>query len=112
MTDRYAGRLTILEDQEIEELYGRPRFTLDERTHFFALTPDERDVADRHHHLANRVLFVLQVGYFKAKTMFFSFEFDDVHEDVRHVLQQHYPSRRDSGLNAPILKQTRHAQQR
>ena len=62
MTDRYAGRLTILEDQEIDELYGLPRFTPDERVHFFAPSLDERDAADRHHTLANRVLFILQAG--------------------------------------------------
>ena len=102
MTDRYAGRLTILEDQEIDELYGLPRFTLDERVHFFTPSLDERDVADRHHTLANRVLFILQAGYFKAKKMFFSFEFDEVWEDVWHVLRQHYPLHQDDGLRAPI----------
>jgi Domain of unknown function (DUF4158) len=96
MTDRYTGRLKILEAQEIEELYGRPRFTHDERVHFFSLTPEERGVADRHYDLTNRVLFILQAGYFKAKTMFFAFEFNDVSEDVRHILQQHYPRFLDS----------------
>ena len=28
--------------------------------------------------LASRVLFILQAGYFKAKTLFFSFEIDEV----------------------------------
>jgi Domain of unknown function (DUF4158) len=111
MTDRYTGRLKILEAQEIEELYGRPRFTHDERVHFFSLTPEERGVADRHYDLTNRVLFILQAGYFKAKTMFFAFEFNDVSEDVRHILQQHYPRFLDREPTAPILKQTRHTQQ-
>jgi hypothetical protein len=31
MATRYKDRITILEDAEIEELYGRPRFTHDER---------------------------------------------------------------------------------
>ncbi|MGP6192138.1 MAG: Tn3 family transposase [Vulcanimicrobiaceae bacterium] len=112
MTDRYASRLTILEDQEIEELYGRPQFTHDERVHFFSLTPQERRIVDRQNDLANRVLFILQAGYFKAKTMFFSFEFDDVRDDVRYIVQEHYLRFRDHELNAPILKQARHAQQR
>jgi len=57
------------------------------------------------------VLFILQAGYFKAKTMFFAFEFNDVSEDVRHILQQHYPRFLDREPTAPILKQTRHTQQ-
>ena len=88
MATRYKDRITILEDAEIEELYGRPRFTHDERVHYFALTPEERAVADGHYSLASRVLFILQAGYFKAKTLFFSFEIDEVADDVKHILQQ------------------------
>jgi len=77
MATRYKDHITILEDAEIEELYGRPRFTHDERVHYFALTPEERAVADGHYSLASRVLFILQAGYFKAKTLFFSFSTAD-----------------------------------
>ena len=114
MATRYKDRITILEDAEIEELYGRPRFTYDERVHYFALTPEERAVADGHYNysLASRVLFILQAGYFKAKTLFFSFEIDEVVDDVKHVLQQHYPQYHDAALKSAIVKQTRHAQQR
>lgn len=112
MASRYTDRLKILDDQEIEELYGRPRFNHDERVHFFGLTPEERALADRHYTLANRVLFILQIGYFKAKTLFFAFEFDEVREDARHVLDRHYPGGDAAELAAPVLKQTRHAQQR
>lgn len=112
MGDRYKDRLKILEDQEIEELYGRPRFNHDERMYFFGLTPEERALADGHYNLASRVLFILQVGYFKAKTLFFAFELDDVQEDVRPILQQHYPHFHDAELAAASLKQTRHTQQR
>ena len=68
MADRYKDRLRILEDQAIEELYGRPTFSHDERSHFFSLTSEERAVADEHYNLTSRVLFILQVGYFKAKS--------------------------------------------
>lgn len=112
MTSRYTDRIKILEDAEIEELYGRPSLSHEERVHFFSLTEQERLLADGHHSLVSRVLFVLQAGYFKAKTLFFSFEFDDVREDVRHILQQHYPLYQDAELREPILRKTRHAQQR
>src|SRR5260221_3996537 len=112
MATRYKDRITILEDAEIEELYGRPRFTHDERAHYFALTAEERAVADGHYSLASRVLFILQAGYFKAKTLFFSFEIDEGAEDVKHVLQQHYPHYHDTAVKSAIVQQTRHAQQR
>jgi hypothetical protein len=66
------------EDQEIEELYGRPQFNHDERLHFFSLSSEERALADAHYNLANRALFILQLGYFKARTLFFSFAFEEV----------------------------------
>ena len=99
-------------DQEIEELYGLPRFNHEERELFFDLTPEEHAVADSHHNLPRRVLFILQLGYFKAKTLFFDFEFNDVHEDVRHVLRVHYPRSHNAELTTPKLKQTHHSQQR
>jgi len=109
---QYKTRLTILEDAEIEELYGRPRFTHDERVHYFALTAQERAVADGHYSLTSRVLFILQAGYFKAKAQFFSFEIDEVANDVKHVLQEHYPQFHDVPLKSAVFKQTRHTQQR
>ena len=112
MADRYKDRLKILEDQEIEELYGRPQFNHDERVHFFSLSSEERALADARYNLANRVLFILQLGYFKARTLFFSFELDEVQEDARHVLQRYYHRSDDAALIAPSLKQTRHGQQR
>jgi hypothetical protein len=108
----YNDRLKILNDQEIEELYGRPRFNHDERVHFFSLTPDERALVDDYHTLASRVLFILQLGYFKAKTLFFAFDFNDAKKDMHHILQQHYQDIKKTKLVVPSLKQTRHAQQR
>jgi hypothetical protein len=60
-------------------------------------------VADGHYSLASRVLFILQAGYFKAKTLFFSFEIDEVVDDVKHVLQQHYPQYHDAALKSAIV---------
>lgn len=112
MADRYKDRLKILEDQEIEELYGRPQFSHDERIFYFGLSAEERTLADAHYNLANRVLFILQLGYFKARALFFTFAFDDVWEDARYVLRQYYPRSHDAELAASNLKQTRHMQQK
>jgi hypothetical protein len=60
MVNRYKDRITILDDQEIEDLYGLPRFAHDERACYFSLTPEESAVAGSHRTLANRVLFIQQ----------------------------------------------------
>jgi len=51
------------------------------------------------------------MGYFKAKMMFFSFEFNEVQDDVRHILQQHFSFSLDICLAEPILRQTKYVQQ-
>ena len=111
MVNQYSDRITILDDQEIEELYGLPQFSHDERNFYFSLTPEERTVVDSHRTLANRVLFILQAGYFKAKMMFFTFEFDEVEDDVRHILQQHFPLYRGKRPVEAVAKQSRTMQQ-
>ena len=111
MAQQYKDRIKLLEDHEIDELYGLPRFDPDERAYYFSLTQEERDIANSHRAQENRILFILQMGYFKAKTMFFSFEFDEVQDDVRHILRQYFPLSADITLVEPVLRQTKHAQQ-
>jgi TnpA family transposase len=111
MTQQYKDRNKIQEDHEIDELYGLPRFDLDEQAYYFALTQEERDLANTHRVPENRVLFILQAGYFKAKTMFFSFEFSEVQDDIRQILRQHFPLSAEINMAEPVLRQTKHAQQ-
>ena len=66
-------RLHILDDEEIEALYGRPCFTVDDRTHVFTLTQPEKDLLASFPHIPIQLYFILQLGYFKAKQMFFTF---------------------------------------
>jgi TnpA family transposase len=108
---QYKDRIKILEDNEIDELYGLPHFDADERAYYFSLTQEERDIANSHRALENRVLFCLQAGYFKAKTMFFSFEFNAVQTDFRYILRQHFPLSANFSWTEPVLRQTKHVQQ-
>ena len=104
-------RLKILGDDEIDELYARPRFTSDERTQFFSLSQPEKDLLQELRSVKSQVLFVLQLGYFKAKHLFFSFDFDEVEDDAQYVCEQHFNARDFDGLSA-LEKRTRLRQQR
>jgi len=81
-------RLRILDVEEIEALYGRLRFTDDERAAYFALTPPEQGLVQVLRTLSTQVAFILQLGYFKAKQRFFSFTFDEVADEVQYILAQ------------------------
>ncbi len=84
-------RLHILDNEEIEALYGRPCFTVDDRTNVFTLTQPEKDLLASFTHIPIQLYFLLQLGYFKAKQMFFTFTFDDVVEDVTYLLERYFP---------------------
>ena len=71
-------RLRILGDDEIDELYARPTFTPDELTQFFSLSQPEKDLLQELRSVKSQAYFVLQLGYFKAKHLFFNFDFDSI----------------------------------
>jgi len=48
-------RLRILGDEEIEALYGRPRFTPDERQEYFAFSPPELTALEQVHSHPSRL---------------------------------------------------------
>ena len=69
-----SRRLSILTTREIDELYGLPRFTEDDRLLYSDLSPAERETVDGVHMTSVAVHLVLQLGYFKAKRRFFVYE--------------------------------------
>src|SRR3954470_16173314 len=100
-------RLRILGDDEIEALYGRPRFAEEERTQFFALSPAERVVLEQFHSIKSRIYWILQLGYFKAKQLFFTFAFPEVAEDARYIQEQFFPDLQFSELERAPLRITK-----
>jgi TnpA family transposase len=96
-TNEPSKRLHILSTGEVEALYGRPQFTDEERVHFFALTPEELTELPSLHTSGSRILFILQLGYFKAVQQFFVFESADVAADVQWIQQTYF-----AGTQQPI----------
>ena len=79
-------RLRILGDDEIEALYERPHFTPEERWQYFALSQTEKEVLQTLRSVKSQIYFILQLGYFKAKHLFFTFALDEVEEDPSPTL--------------------------
>jgi hypothetical protein len=105
-----SRRLAILTAREINELYGLPCFTNEERCIYFDLSPAERDAVDAVHTDAAAVHMVLQLGYFKAKRQFFTYEPETVCDDLRHIIKQHFPGIENVPIKA-LSKPTRLEQQ-
>src|SRR6185369_14135283 len=84
-------RLQILDDEEIEALYGRPVFTADERTQYLTLTQPEQESLALFGLVHTQIYFLLQLAYFKAKQQFFAFTLDEVEDDVQAIMAQFFP---------------------
>ncbi len=103
-------RLRILSDSEIDALYGRPRFTQEERDEYFSLAPAEKATLKQLRFINARINFILQLGYFKARNMFFVFDSQEVGEDIRFIRDRYFPDLKN--VDADITKVTRLKQQK
>lgn len=89
--DSSANRLSILSHKEIQSIYGLPIFSYEERVKFFSLNSlEKKELADCRLFRA-KIHFILQLGYFKAKKMFFNISINIAKEDVLFILQIHFP---------------------
>ena len=103
-------RLNILGQDEIDELYGLPRFSDEEREHYFALTPSEEVALEELHSTPSNIAFILQLGYFKARHLFFVFIADEVAADLHDVAVRYFPDTAEP--DCTISKRTRLKHQR
>ncbi len=94
------NRLRILSADEIEALYGRPRFTPEERAQYFTLSQIENDLLLELRSVRSQTYFILQLGYFKAQHLFFIFNFHEVEEDANYILQKYFPHAKMGDLSS------------
>jgi hypothetical protein len=88
-----SRRLSILTAREIDELYGLPRFTAEDRRLYFELSAAEREAVHAVHTASAAVHLALQLGYFKARRQFFVYQREAVLDDLRYLLQQYFPGK-------------------
>jgi Domain of unknown function (DUF4158) len=106
-----SRRLSILTKREIDDLYGLPRFSDEDRCLYFDLSANEQSAVDEVHTSSATVHLALQLGYFKAKWQFFVYEREAVLDDLDYILQKHFPGRELATVKG-LSKPTRLEQQR
>ncbi len=79
-----SKRIKIISTGEYKYLFTRPDFDDNERQHYFSLNESEIKQTNGYS-LSSAVYFVLQLGYFKAKSQFFSVKIKQVREDVKFI---------------------------
>jgi len=81
-------QLPILSTNEIDDLYGLPRFTNADRDLFFQLSAPERAAVAAIRAVSVAVHLILQLGYSKTKRQFFT-HYKDETVDVRSGVAAH-----------------------
>ena len=77
---------------------------------YFLLSREEKTVLEQLHSITSRLHFVLQLGYFKARHLFFVFDLQEVMEDALYIRDQYVPGFQCTEID--ITKVTRVRQQR
>ncbi len=83
-------RLKILSADEVEAIYGRPHFTYEERMEYFSLAPTEKTAMEQLHSIKSRIHYILQLGYFKARHLFFTVNLQEVEEDAKYIQERYF----------------------
>jgi len=103
-------RLKILSQEEIKELYGLPYFSEEDRKQYFSLTPSEEATLKELHSTKSKIAFILQLGYFKARHMFFVFSAAKAAGDIKHIADRYFTDTAEASCT--VTKRTRLKHQR
>jgi TnpA family transposase len=101
-----SERLKILTKSEIIEMYEIPNFSYKEKELYFSLNELEKNELNKFNSTESKIYFILQLGYFKAKKIFFTFSSKKIKEDVRYILKK-YLYEFDIQQNIEISKPTK-----
>lgn len=72
------NNLAILSEAEQAALYEIPDFDGEQRLNYLNLTSEEQALTRSRSNLSIKVYCAIQIGYFKAKHMFFRFDWSEV----------------------------------
>lgn len=87
----YNKRLTVLSEEERLAMYGIPDFTKEQQKEYFTFTKNELDLIFSRANISAQIYCALQMGYFKAKQIFFEFSWIDIsNEDVNFLIKVYF----------------------
>lgn len=79
------NRISILEESEIDELYGVPQFTDAQRDHFFDLDEAEKSLISNRNDPITNAYRILLLGYFKSKPLVLNPTVAEIKEDLLYI---------------------------
>ena len=95
MSENRNKRLNILSKAEIEEIYGIPNFSYEDRICYFHLSEKELEEKNKFNKPFIQIYFILCLGYFKAKRNFFIINEDNSLKDIEYVRETYFYDNQD-----------------
>lgn len=90
----YSKRLTILSEEKRFALYALPDFNEKQQNEYFAFTKEENETIFLRSSPSEQLYCALQIGYFKAKQIFFCLLWSDVPtEDIEFLITQYFDNK-------------------
>lgn len=86
----FSTRISILNLSEVQELYSLPKFSQEEQEFYFSMDSVELSIAYTYRTTTTQIFFILQLGYFKAKKMFFLPTYEEVKEDISFITNKYF----------------------
>ncbi len=105
-----SKRLSILNKDEIKDLFNLPRFNNEERESFFSLDPNETLIFENLRNTNSKLLYLMQLAYFKVSHQFYVFAWEDIQNDYDYLVKRYF-----NGISETITlptKNTRLSQQK
>ncbi len=110
MKNKSEKRLRILSNIEYKEIYERPNFDQEDRLHFFSLDDSEILYLEKFRSYKAKMLFILQLGYFRYSYRFFNFSFSECTFDCDYIIRTYFSHKNtkqlEKDLNSNCAKDT------
>lgn len=90
MSKNDPWRVQLLGDAEVAELYALPKFDEIEREYYFSLNDSENKALTKLIKPHTKLYFILQLGYFRAKKMFYKISSDTIADDILHIKKRYF----------------------
>ncbi|MGI9282812.1 MAG: DUF4158 domain-containing protein [Endozoicomonas sp.] len=91
MSQSKEKRINILSQNEIDELYERPSFSLADREDSFSLDSHILEIIADMRKVETKIYFILLLGYFRSKPVVPKFDIGDITEDIEHIRDTYFP---------------------
>ena len=100
--------LRLLKQQEIKELYSLPQLNAMDRDAVFSLNSREQLILDGLHTLPSKLLFILQLGFFRVGKRFYPLdELKTAEETKAYLVKRYFPAHPLEKFSLQVTKPTR-----